>query len=118
MHQLTNGARLAAVFDELALRQRRKTRARWEASPAALHTEVTTPNIGTSEVRGGGGRGPVVGRCNHFGSNSRRGTEAASVLYSLLETAKLNGVDPARYLAAAVRAARLGELLLPWQMKA
>jgi transposase len=63
-------------------------------------------------------RGPVVGRRNHFGSKSRRGTEAASVLYSLIESAKINGVDPARYLAAAVRAARLGGVLLPWQMDA
>ena len=61
-------------------------------------------------------RGPVIGRRNHFGSKSRRGTEVASIFYSLIETAKLNGVDPSRYLAAATRAARLGEILLPWQM--
>ncbi|HVJ11195.1 MAG TPA: IS66 family transposase [Burkholderiales bacterium] len=61
-------------------------------------------------------RGPVVGRRNHFGSKSRCGTEVASISYSLIETAKLNGADPARYLAQAVRAARMGEVLLPWQM--
>jgi transposase len=37
-------------------------------------------------------RGPVVGRRNHFGSKSERGTEVAAVFYSLLETAKLCGV--------------------------
>jgi hypothetical protein len=37
-------------------------------------------------------------------------------MYSLIETAKLNGVDPARYLAAAVRAARRGDVILPWQL--
>ena len=37
----------------------------------------------------------------------------ASILYSLLETAKLNGLNPAAYLADAVRAARRGEVLLP-----
>jgi len=58
-------------------------------------------------------RGPVVGRRNHFGSKSRRGTEAAAILYSLVETAKVRGVDPARYLADAVVAARRGEILLP-----
>ena len=58
-------------------------------------------------------RGPVVGRKNHFGSKSRRGTEVASVLYSLVETAKLNGIDPAKYLAEAARAARRGEVQLP-----
>jgi transposase len=58
-------------------------------------------------------RGPVVGRKNHYGSKSRRGTEVAATLYSILETAKLHGIDPERYLYAAVYAARLGETLLP-----
>ena len=58
-------------------------------------------------------RGPVVGRRNHFGSKSRRGTEAAAILYSLVETAKVRGVDPAGYLADAVTAVRRGEILLP-----
>lgn len=58
-------------------------------------------------------RGPVVGRRNHFGSKSRRGTEVASIFYSLLETAKLNDREPAAYLADAVRAARRGEVVLP-----
>ena len=62
-------------------------------------------------------RGPVVGRKNHYGSKSRRGTEAAAILYSLIETAKLNGVEPADYLQAACVAARHGEVLLPAQMK-
>jgi transposase len=59
-------------------------------------------------------RGPVVGRKNHYGSKSRSGTEVASRLYSILETCKLHGVDPASYLHAAVIAADRGELLLPW----
>ena len=58
-------------------------------------------------------RGPVVGRRNHFGSKSKRGTKVAAILYSLIETAKASGVDPATYLADAVRAARRGEVLLP-----
>lgn len=51
-------------------------------------------------------RGPVFGRRNHFGSKSRRGTEAAAILYSLVETAKFRGVDPAQYLVDAASAAR------------
>ena len=43
-------------------------------------------------------RGPVVGRRNHFGSKSARGTEAAAILYSLVESAKVCGVDPIAYL--------------------
>ena len=50
-------------------------------------------------------RGPVIGRRNHFGSKSKRGTQAAAILYSLVETAKLRGVDPAAYLADAAQAA-------------
>jgi transposase len=63
-------------------------------------------------------RGPVVGRKNHYGSKSRRGTEVASVLYTILETCKLNAVDPAAYLAAAVTAADRNEVLLPWRFAA
>lgn len=60
-------------------------------------------------------RGPVVGRKNHYGSKSRRGTEVAATLYSILETAKLCGINPAEYLHAAVVAADQGVVLLPWQ---
>jgi len=58
-------------------------------------------------------RGPVVGRKNHYGSKSERGTEVAAVFYSLFETAKLVGVDPARYLREAALADARGEVLLP-----
>jgi transposase len=58
-------------------------------------------------------RGPVVGRRNHFGSKSRRGTEVAATLYTLVETAKLHDIDPAAYLHAAIVAADRGEVLLP-----
>jgi transposase len=63
-------------------------------------------------------RGPVVGRKNHYGSKSRRGTEVAATLYTLLETAKLHGIDPAKYLLEAVRAVERGEVLLPWHFAA
>lgn len=58
-------------------------------------------------------RGPVVGRKNHYGSKSERGTEIAATFYTLLETAKLQGVDPAHYLREAALAASRGEVLLP-----
>ncbi|MNL25806.1 Transposase IS66 family protein [compost metagenome] len=47
-------------------------------------------------------RGPVVGRKNHYGSKSRRGTEVAAIFYTLLESAKLSGVDPKAYLLAVI----------------
>jgi transposase len=50
-------------------------------------------------------RGPVVGRKNHYGSRSLRGTQVAALFYTLCETAKLAGVDPHAYLLRAVHAA-------------
>ena len=47
----------------------------------------------------------VLGRKNHYGSRSLRGTEVAAIFYTLLETAKLCGVDPAAYLRIAATAA-------------
>lgn len=50
-------------------------------------------------------RGPVVGRKNHYGSKSLRGTQVAALFYTLCETAKLAGVDPHVYLQRATEAA-------------
>ncbi len=50
-------------------------------------------------------RGPVVGRKNHYGSRSLRGTQVAALFYTLCETARLVGVDPHAYLLRAVDAA-------------
>jgi hypothetical protein len=38
-------------------------------------------------------RAVVIGRKNHYGSKSKRGTEVAAMLSTLFETAKLSGVD-------------------------
>lgn len=43
-------------------------------------------------------RGPVVGRKNFYGNRSQQGAKVAAILYSLIQTAKLRGVDPAEYL--------------------
>jgi transposase len=53
-------------------------------------------------------RGPVVGRKNHYGSRSLRGTEVAAICYSLLESAKLVGLNPEEYLRIATAAALEG----------
>jgi len=50
-------------------------------------------------------RGPVVGRKNHYGSKSLRGTQVAALFYTLCESAKLLGVDPHTYLLTATEAA-------------
>src|SRR2546426_257599 len=50
-------------------------------------------------------RGVVLGRKNHYGSRSRRGTEVAALFYSLIESANVCGVEPKAYLRHAMRAA-------------
>ncbi len=63
-------------------------------------------------------RGLVVGRKNHYGSKSRRGTEVAALYYTLIETAKLHGVEPKAYLSYALRKsiANPGIVVLPAEL--
>jgi hypothetical protein len=42
----------------------------------------------------------------------------AATFYTILETTKLHGVNPAAYLAAAIDAADRGIALMPWQFAA
>lgn len=60
-------------------------------------------------------RGVVVGRKNHYGSRSERGTRVAALFYSLIETAKLCGVEPRDYLLHAAKTAleTPGTVILP-----
>lgn len=46
-------------------------------------------------------RALAVGRKNHYGSRSERGTRVAALFYSLIESAKLVGLEPGAYLAEA-----------------
>jgi len=50
-------------------------------------------------------RGVVLGRKNHYGSRSHRGLDVAALFYSLIESAKVCGVEPKAYLRHAMRAA-------------
>jgi len=50
-------------------------------------------------------RALAIGRKNHYGSRSERGTRVAALFYTLIESAKLAGVEPAAYLAKATRRA-------------
>jgi transposase len=63
-------------------------------------------------------RGPVVGRKNHYGSRSQRGTQVAALFYTLCETAKLVVVDPHAYLLHALYAAiaRPGAVTYPEEL--
>jgi transposase len=62
-------------------------------------------------------RGVVIGRKNHYGSRSQRGTEVAALFYSLIESAKLAGVGPHTYLRVATLSALRGaDVVLPHQL--
>jgi len=68
-------------------------------------------------------RGVAVGRRNWTFAGSDRGGERAAAIYTLVETCKLNGVDPQAWLADVLArlpdhpARRIGDLL-PWAWKA
>ncbi len=57
----------------------------------------------------------VVASTNHYGSRSWRGTKVATLFYSLIESAKLTGLEPATYLQLATERAILtpGTVTLP-----
>ena len=64
-------------------------------------------------------RGVAIGRKNYLFAGSDAGGRRAAAMYSLIETAKLNGVNPQHYLADVLAriadhpARRITELL-PW----
>jgi len=62
-------------------------------------------------------RGPVVSRKNSYGSHSERGLLVTAVFYTLFESAKLSGVEPAAYVQACLEKAikTPGATLLPWE---
>ena len=68
-------------------------------------------------------RGVALGRGNFLFMGSNAGGERAASLYSLIETAKLNGLDPQAYLRDVLQRIadhpvnRIDELL-PWSMTA
>ena len=46
---------------------------------------------------------PNVGRKNFLFVGNERGGEAAAIYYSLIETAKANGIEPSQWLLNALR---------------
>ncbi len=64
-------------------------------------------------------RGVVVGRKNHYGSKSLRGTQVAALFYTLFETAKLCGEEPKAYVRRAALNAicNPGTVTLPEALK-
>jgi hypothetical protein len=65
-------------------------------------------------------RGIALGRKNHYGSRSHRGTVVAALCYSLIESARVVGVDPGVYLREATKRAiaKPGTVTLPHHLLA
>ena len=65
----------------------------------------------------------VIGRKNWLFSQSQKGAESSANLYSLIETAKLNGLEPYAYLKQVFTKLPNAETLedvdtlLPWNFK-
>jgi len=63
----------------------------------------------------------ALGRKNYLFAGSDSGGERAAAIYSLIGSAKLNGIDPEAYLTAVLRRiadhpVKRIEELLPWNM--
>lgn len=63
-------------------------------------------------------RSHVVGRKTWYGTHSRKGAKTAAVHFSIVETCKMNGVNPTEYYMDAIRRIHFSEKpLTPWQYK-
>jgi transposase len=92
------------------------TTALWPGLVAFLdHAAIPVDNNATERAL----RGIALGRKNHYGSRSERGTRVAALCYTLLESAKLAKVEPAAYLAEATRRAIAtpGTVTLPHDLR-
>lgn len=64
-------------------------------------------------------RNPVIGRKTWYGTHSKLGARTTAVLFSVMESCKLNGVNPRDYLKAIVAALHAGRpAFTPSQFKA
>ena len=63
-------------------------------------------------------RNPVVGRKTWLGTHSKRGAQTAAVLFALVESCKLLGVNPREYFKALVQDLHQGKIAYsPYQFK-
>lgn len=90
---------------------------RWSALKVFLgRPDVPIDNLQTERAI----RTIAVGRKNHYGSRSQRGTFVAALFYTLIESAELAGVDPGEYLKEATSRAiaNPGTVTLPYSLVA
>jgi hypothetical protein len=106
--QLSGGSDLAKAFRYMLVRWTALTRV-FDDGRIALDNNPAERAL----------RSVAIGRKNYLFAGSERGAERAAAFYTLIETAKLNGLDPEAYLRDVLTrladhpAKRLAELL-PW----
>ena len=54
-------------------------------------------------------RNPVIGRKTWYGTHSKQGAETAAILFSLVESCKLNKINPREYMKAIVTGLHAGQ---------
>lgn len=57
-------------------------------------------------------RNPVIGRKTWYGTHSKRGAKTAAVLFSIMESCKLNGLNSNEYLKAQVKNLQAGKSIV------
>lgn len=63
-------------------------------------------------------RSTVIGRKTWYGTHSRRGAETAAILFSLVESCKLNQVNPREYIKKLAQDLHFGKAVYtPWEFK-
>lgn len=63
-------------------------------------------------------RNPVVGRKTWYGTHSERGAETAAIMFTLVESCKLVGVNPREYFKKLVEDLhRSKTAYIPWEFK-
>lgn len=63
-------------------------------------------------------RNPVIGRKTWYGTHSERGAQTAAILFTLVESCKLVGVNPREYFKKLVQDLHFGkEAYTPWDYK-
>lgn len=63
-------------------------------------------------------RNPVIGRKTWYGTHSKLGAQTAAILFSLVESCKLNKINPREYFRKLVEELHLGKpAFTPWEYK-
>lgn len=69
-----------------------------------VHLTTFDNNLSERELRS-----PVVGRKTWYGTHSKRGALTAAVLFSIVQSCKINNVNPRNYFPWVVRRIHVGE---------